>query len=57
MKKKRIKTNVLIAIWLILMELLGLIARIDNNIISVFYMITLALLGNKIRKRLGIEVM
>lgn len=57
MKKKRIKTNVLIAIWLILMELLGLIASFNNDLISVCYIIVLALLGNKIRKRLGIEVM
>ena len=57
MKKKRIKTNILIGMWVLLFELLGLIASFNNDLISVCYIIVLALLGNVIRKRLGIEVM
>ena len=57
MKKKRIRTNILIGMWVLLIELLGLIASFNNDLISVCYIIVLALLGNVIRKRLGIEVM
>jgi hypothetical protein len=52
----RIKTNVIIATLLILIFNLGLIASIDNNIVSVLYIISMLLLSNALRKRYGIEV-
>lgn len=52
----KIRKEILVALWLILMLLLGLIARIDNGVVSAIYWLTLLLLGNKIRKRYGIEV-
>lgn len=52
----RIKTNILIAAWIMLLVNLGLIARIDNTIISLLYIMIQVVLVNKIRKRLGIEV-
>lgn len=52
----RIKTNVIIATLLILIFSFGLIASIDNNIVSVLYIISMLLLSNTLRKRYGIEV-
>ena len=52
----RIRKEILVATWLILAFNLGLIASIDNNIVSVGYILTLVLLGNNIRKRYRIEV-
>lgn len=54
--KRRIKTKVLKATWILLIINLGLIASIDNTILSMIYIITLATLGTKIVKREGIEV-
>ena len=56
MKKRRIRVEVLFIVLIILFCLLGLIARIDNSIITLIYSISILLLLNKIRKRLGIEV-
>lgn len=56
MKKKRIRVEVLFIVLILLFCLFGLIARIDNSIISSIYCICILLLLNKIRKRLGIEV-
>jgi len=52
----KIRKEILVALWVILFCLLGLIASIDNSIVSTGYILTLALLGNKIRKRYRIEV-
>lgn len=54
--KRRIKTNILKATWILLIINFGLIASIDNNILSMIYMIEVAILGIKIAKREGIEV-
>ena len=51
MKKRKIKKEILVATWLILMWFLGLIARIDNGIVSAIYILILAILGYKIGKR------
>ena len=56
MKKRRIKTRILIIILVVLFSLLGLIARIDNNIISVSYISSIFIITNILRKRYGIEV-
>ena len=56
MKKRRIKTKILIIILGVLFSLLGLIARIDNNIISVSYTGTMFIITNILRKRYNIEV-
>lgn len=49
--KRRIRKEILVAIWLLLIINFGLIAKIGNDILSVVYMSTLALLGYKIGKR------
>ena len=51
----RIRKEILIATWLILFVNFGLITSIDNNIVSVGYIITLALLGCKIAKRYEVK--
>ena len=54
--KRRIKTKFLKATWILLIINLGLIASIDNTILSMIYIIVLLALGIKIGKREGIEV-
>ena len=53
---KRVKTKILKATWILLIINFGLIVSIDNNILSIIYLIALAILGMKIIKREGIEV-
>lgn len=54
--KRRIKTKVLKTAWILLIINLGLIASINNTILSMIYILVLAILGMKIVKRDGIEV-
>ena len=54
MKKRRIRKEILVIILFIQFCLLGLIASIDNNILSVCYGLTLGLLIYKIGKREGL---
>ena len=54
--KRRIKTKFLLALLIILYLLLGLIARIDNDIITLIYLTSEALLINALRKRYGVRV-
>ena len=54
--KRRIKTKILVIILMILFGLLGLIARIDNDILTLLYITSEALLINELRKRYGVEV-
>ena len=54
--KRRIKTKFLLALLIILYLLVGLIARIDNDIITLIYLTSEALLINALRKRYGVRV-
>ena len=54
--KRRIKTKVLIIMLLILFEMLGLVARINNDLITALYVISEALIMNALRKRYGVQV-
>lgn len=50
----RIKTNILITALILLIINFGLIIKIDNNILSISYLLCIMLLSNIIRKRKGI---
>lgn len=52
----KIKTKILVWLLVIMLCMLGLINNIDNDILKVIYATSMLLLGNTIRKRLGIEV-
>ena len=54
--KRRIKTKVLIIVLLILFEMLGLVARINNDLITILYVISEVLIMNTLRKRYGVRV-
>lgn len=54
--KRRIKTKVLIIMLVILFGMLGLVARIDNDLLILLYAISEALIINALRKRYGVRV-
>ena len=50
----RIKTNILITALILLIINFGLIIKINNNILSISYLLSIMVLSNIIRKRKGI---
>ena len=52
--KKRIRTNILVATWFLLILNIGLIITIDNSILSIIYALCLIQLGFIIGKRIEV---
>lgn len=52
----KLRSWVLITLFILLIVNVGLIASIDNLILTFSYILSLLIIGNKIRKRLGVEI-